>query len=123
MKNQNEEIDEMIKTVLSKEEAEFYDNLHEQNLLEMVGGLFKGKLRWVHIMNMVITSVFVATAVYCLINFMRVESTNELIRWGVGLIACMMTTSMLKLWNWNQMDKNALLREIKRLQLLIANKH
>lgn len=123
MKNQNEEIDEMIKTVLSKEEAEFYDNLHEQNLLEMVGGLFKGKLRWVHIMNMVITSVFVATAVYCLINFMRVESTNELIRWGVGLIACMMTTSMLKLWNWNQMDKNAILREIKRLQLLIANKH
>lgn len=123
MKDENEEIDQMIKSALSRDEAVFYDNLKEQNLLEMVGGLFKGKLRWVHMMNILVTSLFVATAIYCLINFMRVEDTNELIRWGVGLIACMMATSMLKLWNWNQMNKNALLREIKRLQLLLASKH
>lgn len=123
MKNQSEEIDEMIKTALSKDEAEFYDTLKEQNLLEMVGGLFKGKLRWFNMLNIVITTVFVATAIYCLINFLRVEETNELIRWGLGLVACMMTTSMLKLWNWSQMNKNAMLREIKRLELLIASKH
>ncbi|MEO9805974.1 MAG: DUF6768 family protein [Reichenbachiella sp.] len=123
MKDRNEEIDEMIRTALSKEEAVFYDNLKEQNLLEMVGGLFTGKLRWLNIINILITSIFVGVAIYCLVNFLRVENTNELIRWGTGLMACMMATSMLKLWNWNQMNKNALLREIKRLQLLIAKKH
>ncbi|MEO9964317.1 MAG: DUF6768 family protein [Reichenbachiella sp.] len=123
MKNQNEEIDEMIKAVLSKEEATFYDNLHEQNLFEMVGGLFSGKLKWLGVINVTFTLVFTIIGFYCLVQFMEVEATNDLIRWGVGLMACMMATSMMKIWNWNQMDKNAILREIKRLQLLIANKH
>ncbi len=46
MKNKMEEIDELIKESLSKEEAVFYDSLEEQNLIEMVGGLFRSKNRW-----------------------------------------------------------------------------
>ena len=45
MKNKMEEIDNLIKETLTKDEAEFYDSLDEQNLLEMVGGLFRTKNR------------------------------------------------------------------------------
>jgi len=43
MKNY-EEIDDMIRQALSEEEAKFYDELGEQTLPEMVGGLFKGRI-------------------------------------------------------------------------------
>ncbi|MDB4438891.1 hypothetical protein N9176_01445 [bacterium] len=44
MKNKMQEIDQLIKDTLSKEEAAFYDSLEEQNLFDMVVGLFKEKM-------------------------------------------------------------------------------
>ena len=121
MKNNNEEIDELIKKALSKEEAVFYENLNEQSIFEMIGGLFVGKMRWFTILNITISVALTAFAIYCLIQLLEVENTNELIRWATGLIIAGLSTSMMKIWNWNQMDKNALMRELKRLELQIAS--
>jgi len=122
MKNQNEEIDEMIKTALSNEEAAFYEDLKEQSPFEMIGGLFEGKMKWWTIGNVFVSLVFIALSVVCLLKVLEVENTNSLIRWSLGLIGSMTMPTMLKLWNWNQMQRNAILREIKRLQLLVAHK-
>lgn len=121
MKNHNREIDEMIKKALSKEEAGYYDELYEQSLLESVGELYKGKFKWFNIYNVVISLVALFFTVYCLIQFLEVEETNLLIRWGAGMIVSIMMASMMKMWTWNQMDKNSLLREIKRLEIQVAN--
>jgi len=43
MKNHKEDIDNLIKETLTEEEAKFYDELEEQNILQMILGLFKGK--------------------------------------------------------------------------------
>lgn len=122
MKNQNEEIDEMIKTALSKEEAAFYEDLKEQSPFEMIGGLFEGKMKWWTIGNVLVSLTFIGLSVFCLLKVLEVENTNSLIRWSLGLIGSMSVPTMLKLWNWNQMQRNSILREIKRLQLLIAHK-
>ncbi len=120
MKNNTEEIDKLIKETLSKEEAKFYDDLGEQNLLEMVGGLFTGKLKWILIlMNIVHVLGFIAF-VYCAIQFSSEQETNALIRWG-GLSALFLVmTVMLKLFSWLQIDKNTLLRAIKRLEIQVS---
>ena len=36
MKNNNEDIDKLIKETLTQEEAKFYDDLDEQNVFQMV---------------------------------------------------------------------------------------
>lgn len=123
MKDQNEELDEMIKKALSREEQEYYDNLQEQTPFEMIGELFKGKQKWFTLGNGVVSLAFIGLAIYSLIQILNIEETNQLIRWSLVLVASMMTTSMLKLWNWLQMNKNALTREIKKLQLLLAHKN
>lgn len=123
MKNQNEEIDEMIRSALSKEEAMYYDNLKEQGLFESIFDLYKGKQKWFNVVTFIMSLIFNGLAIYCLIHFLEVENTNELIRWAVAMMFCVMVGVMLKLWAWNQMDKSAILREIKRLQLLVADKH
>ena len=115
-----EKIDEIIKDALTKEEAKFYDELDEQNLFQMLGGVFNGKLGWlVVIMNIVMVVVF-GLFIYCVIMFFNTENTNEIIKWAVAGILCMMSISLLKLFVWMQMDKNSILREMKRMEFQVS---
>ena len=120
MSNETEKIDALIKEALTKEEAKFYTELDEQNLFQMLGGLFDGKMKWlILLMNLIIIGVF-GLFIYCAIQFFDTEVTNELIKWGVASTFCMLIISMLKLFLWNQMDKNSLKRELKRIELQIS---
>ena len=121
MKNNLEEIDELIKDTLSKEEAAFYDSLDEQNLFEMFAGLFVGKNAWLLITTNISLLVFFALFVYSCFQFLNVETTAELIKWGVGSLMFLFSITMLKIYAWMQMDKNAILREMKRLELQIMS--
>jgi len=121
MKNKMKDIDDLIRQSLSEEEAKFYNELDEQNPIEMLGGLFRGKNKWLMILlNVVMVGVFVVF-LYCLFEFLGTDDTNELIRWAAAGFICLMSIISLKLFAWMQMDKNALLREMKRLELQISS--
>ncbi|WP_420574318.1 DUF6768 family protein [Kordia sp.] len=116
-----EDIDTLIKETLTQEEAKFYEELDEQGLLGSIGSIFKGKLGWLAvIMNIVNLGVF-GFMIYCFIQFFNVTETNELIQWGLGIVICAMFMSMIKLYAWMQMDKRAILREMKRLELQVSS--
>lgn len=116
-----EEIDKLIKETLSEEEAKFYGELDEQNVFQMVGGLFKGKNKWIMLLMNVITLVFFILFIYCVVQFFKTEVTKELIKWAAGAVIFLLGVSMLKVFAWMQMDKNALLREIKRLEIQLSS--
>ena len=120
MKNSNEEIDELIKSALSQEEATYYNELEEQSLLDMALGVYRGKLKWLAILTAVVMIVVFGLAVYCLIQFLDADNTKDMILWAAGMFGAMMATSMLKLFHWMQMDKNAVLRELKRVELQVG---
>lgn len=115
-----ENIDLLIKEALNKEEANFYENLDEQSMPEMVTGLFKGKLKWFAILTMILTLVWFGVAIFCAIKFFNTEELREMMIYGAGFFLSMMIVTMLKIWNWMQMDKNAIMRELKRMELQIA---
>lgn len=120
MNKKTEKIDELIKETLSKEEAAFYDELEEQNLIGKIGEVYKGKMGWLAaIMNVVHLVMFIAF-IYCIVQFFKTENTNELIKWASAGFLSMVAMGMLKLFVWMQMDKNDILRELKRLELQIA---
>ena len=121
MKNKMQEIDQLIKDTLSKEEAAFYYSLEEQNLFDMVVGLFKGKNAWLLITTNIVTIVFFAFFVYCFIQYLSVDSAEEIMKWGIGSLMLLLSISMLKIYAWMQMDKNAILREMKRLELQVMS--
>lgn len=121
MKTNMEDIDQLIKETLSKEEAKFYDELEEQGVLGMIIGMFRGKNKWIIILMNFMTLIFFCCFLYCIVKFFSVEDTKALIQWGIGSLAFLLGVSMLKVFAWMQMDKNALLREIKRLELQISS--
>lgn len=121
MKTNMEDIDQLIKDTLTQEEAKFYDDLEEQSFLQMVFGIFSGKNSWIVIVMSIVQVVFFGFFVYCAIQFFEVETTNELIKWGVFGTLSLMASSMLKVFSWMQMDKKAIIRELKRLELQVSS--
>lgn len=121
MNSDKESIDKLIKETLTEEEAKFYENLEEQNVLQMILGLFQGKNKWLLILMNLVTIIFFGLFIYCLVQFFNVESTKELLKWGLGSLVFLLGVSMLKVFAWMQMDKNAIIREIKRLELQVSS--
>ena len=121
MKTNTEDIDQLIKETLTEEEARFYNELEEQNLLQMVFGIFSGKNSWIVIVMSIVQVIFFGFFIYCAIQFFNTDATNELIKWGIFGTLSLMASSMLKLFSWMQMDKKAIIRELKRLELQVSS--
>ncbi len=120
MNKEREKIDELIKETLNQEEAKFYDELEEQNLIGKLGEVFKGKMGWLAIIMNIVHLVIFGLLIYCIVQFFGTNETNELIKWASAGFLCMIVVGMLKLYIWMQMDKNDILREMKRLELQVA---
>ncbi|NJB69547.1 hypothetical protein GGR42_000009 [Saonia flava] len=120
MKKDIEKIDELIKEALTQEEAKFYDDLGEQNLFGRLGGVFKGKMGWLAVVMNIVSVAFFGLLLFCAVHFVDTNVTNELIVYGAGVFISLLAMSMIKLYLWMQMDKNDILRELKRLELQIS---
>ncbi|GAB5473062.1 MAG: hypothetical protein Mars2KO_11610 [Maribacter sp.] len=120
MKTEKEKIDAIIKETLTAEEAKFYEELEEKNLLGKLGEVYRSKVGWLAIIMNIMHLLLFGVFVYCLVRFFGTESTNELIKWASAGFLCMIFMGMLKLYVWMQMDKNDILRELKRLELQVA---
>ena len=88
--NTLEDIDKLIKETLTEEEAKFYDELEEQNIFQMIFGVFSGKNKWIIVLMSVVQIIFFGAFIYCAFQFFDTEKTNELIKWGfLGSISIM----------------------------------
>ncbi len=54
-------------------------------------------------------------------EFFKVDAMNALIKWGIFGTVALIGSCMLKLFSWMQMDKKAIIREIKRLELQVSS--
>ncbi len=116
-------IDEVIKQALSDEESEFLERLGEQSLMEEGLGLLKGRRGWISIwIGFVILVVFIGS-IYSLVQFFDANEVKELMIWGGGFFLGIFMVTALKIWAWMQMDRNAIIREIKRLEVQLTALH
>jgi Family of unknown function (DUF6768) len=121
MKTNMEDIDQLIKDTLTEEEAKFYDDLDEQNVWQMIGGLYKGKNVWLTVIMHIINIAAFGLMIYCLIQTFDAEKTNDLMLWIAGFFLSLIVMSMMKIYAWMQIHRNALTREIKRLELQVSS--
>ena len=117
----HDNIDDKIRQALSREENEALEPFTgEQSLLEQGLGLMRGRNRLINLWVMFCTLVLMVAAGICLWKFMVSEEVVPLIRWGLGLSFSLAAVSMFKLWAWMEIEKNTTIREIKRLELQVA---
>ncbi len=118
---EEENIDKLIRETLSDSEAKFYDDLEEKNLMGKLVRASKGKTGWLVVTMSIVNLLIFVLFVYCIIQFFKADEIKVYIKWACGAFLAFTSMGMMKLYVWMQMDKNDLLREIKRLELQISS--
>lgn len=120
MKKSENEIDDLIHQALNNEEAAYYDQLGEQNLPQMVFGLFKGRNGWLNAVMVIITFAILGVMIFTITEMLKTENVGDKMEWMFYSLLGFITIVLMKIWSWNQLDKNAILRELKRLEYQVA---
>ena len=116
------DIDEKIRKALHEEDSELLDYYrNEQSIPQMVIDSFRSRHRW-----LAVTVFTMGTGIFLLefvvvYQFFHTESTREMIAWATGFVVGAIWIAMMKVAYWLELNKNSLAREIKRLELELAN--
>jgi hypothetical protein len=116
------DLDVKIREALEKEDAALLEHYGgEPSLQELMIDTFRGRQRWLVALAFGFTIVALALLVLCGYQFFHAESVRAMLAWATGFVWALIFIAMSKVWYWGELNKNALLREIKRLELQTAN--
>ena len=120
MKRSIEEIDVLIREALGQADADLLDQFGEQSLPEMITGAFRGRHRLEMGAVTLVVMIFFGLTIFSAVRFLGATEIREMLLWGAGVFIGFSSMAGFKLVGWMQMNRNALAREIKRLELQVA---
>ena len=111
-------LDDDIRKVLDNGET-LYDLEKEEGVFRQWAGIFRGKMRWMAIFVTIETVVVLVLMLLVMIEFFDADNTRGQIFHATCFLLLALVMLLIKLWGWMQMNRYALQREIKRLELRI----
>ncbi|WP_373353302.1 DUF6768 family protein [Pseudoroseicyclus sp. CXY001] len=115
-------IDDLIREALEGEDRQMAKELEEAGWFRLAFGLFRGPLGWVTWVLMVVQTVMFVAGGWCAVKFFGTEELLPAIRWGIsGAVLWLMAVS-LKLSLMPQIQADRVIREIRRLELVMARR-
>lgn len=92
----------------------------EPPLLTQVAEAMAGRSWWLNLLAVPLMFAFFGVCVWSAVRFFGETQTREQIMWAVVFLFSTQSIAMLKLWYWMLMNRNAVTREVKRLELQVA---
>lgn len=115
------DIDQQIREALRQEDAALLEHYRgEPPLHQMLIETFRGRWRWLVVMAFAMGIVVTALTVLCAYRFFHAETTQAMIGWATGFVTCSLLILLVKVWYWMELNRNSVTREIKRLELQVA---
>ena len=111
-------LDDDIRKALANGEAP-YDLDREEGLLGQWARIYRGKMRWMAIFVTIEAIVCPVLIVLAAIEFFQTDDTRWQIFYATGILLLALLLLLVKIWGWMQMNRYALQREIKRLELRV----
>lgn len=113
-------LDNAIRDALSKEDAEFLARFEDEGPINEALGTFKGSWGLMNIFAALLTFASFGFFVYAMLQIMNTEDVRLTVLWSAGAIVSALFVATLKMYFWMEMNKNIVLREVKRLELQVA---
>lgn len=114
-------IDDEIRAVLSADEMDELETLTgEQGLFDMIGESFRSKMRYWIVFLWIYTLAAFAGAVWSGFRFYEATDPKEMAVWGGLCVVLVLVVALAKIWYWMEVNKNTVVRELKRVELQIA---
>jgi hypothetical protein len=96
------------------------DDMSLREMRELLTRSFTGRANWIMAGAWLKLLAFFVLAIVAAVQFFRTDSTRAMIAWAAGFIVCTSAMGMMATFFWMQLNRNAITREIKRLELAIA---
>jgi len=115
------DIDERIRDALLDEDARYLEGVETELPMHLrVIEVFRGRSRWLVLVAVIVGLVFMALAVVACLRFAEAESVRDMLAWCLGFMFCMAAVLGMKIWFWMELNRNAVTREVKRVELQLA---
>ena len=108
--------DEQIKQIIENT----YDKSKENTMWSMLKDFYNKKMLFWIVLLWVYFLVFLALAVFSAIEFFKTDQTRYQIMYAAVFVCCIQFFALIKIFAWQMVHRNGILREIKRLELRIA---
>ena len=114
------ELDRKIREMLPADEAALLGPPGEPPLWEQMKELFRGRLRWISLLVVVGGVAALVFTIVSIVCFFRAESEMAMLAWAGGFGLGLIAISFSRLWFWLLLQRNAVLYEVKRVELQLA---
>ncbi|HEX2854752.1 MAG TPA: DUF6768 family protein [Opitutaceae bacterium] len=94
----------------------------EPNLAEEILIAFRGRQRWQSSLLIILNLAIFAALVFAVVRFDGSAEVTAQLRWGGLALVLLLMITMLKIWFWLEMSTNRVLREVKRVELLLLSR-
>lgn len=115
------DVDEILRESISEEERDLLARLPEPGLLGAAVGLFTGRLGWINGVLMVVQGVAFLAGAYAAWRFFEAGDTYAQLRWGLPAMTLLLMSALLKTMMWPAVHADRVIREVKRLELRLAD--
>lgn len=115
-------IDEILNDALASEERDAVERLGpDPGLLGMARGLFTGRLGWINAILMVVQGVAFLAGAYAAWRFFEADDAVTQLRWGLPSMTLLLMSALLKTLMWPALHADRVIRELKRLEIQLAD--
>ncbi|MGR3812988.1 MAG: DUF6768 family protein [Cognatishimia activa] len=114
------DLDRMIEDALKGQDSEILRETQELGWFQLGLSQFGGKLGWVTWVVMIVQIALFAVGVYCAVQFFGATEAILAVKWGVSGGVLILMATQLKLSLMPQLQADRVIREVKRLQLIMA---
>lgn len=114
-------LDKQIQDALNPKDRAMLGNPDDgMRIDQLMRATFQTRNKFITAIAFIYTFAFLGLGIWCVVRFFDSTETKHLLAWGFGFSACMLAVSMLKMWFWLEMQRIAVTREVKRVELLTA---
>ncbi|MCY0147978.1 hypothetical protein OEG84_09715 [Hoeflea sp. G2-23] len=115
-------LDQLIEQALSDQDKEMLRETRQLGWFALGASQFSGKLGWVTWVIMVVQIALFITAVWTGWHFFAASEPLTALKWGLPSATLVIVATILKTSLMPQMQADRILRELKRVELMIAQK-
>ena len=108
-----------IKKIL-KDDTNFYEESREDTLSSIIREFYSKRMRWIAINVYAWFLVFLVPLIYSGIKFFKTDSTKFQIMYAAIFVCCITSIGFIKVFAWQMLHRNNINRELKRLELRVA---
>lgn len=115
------DLDKVIGEAFDAEERDLLKSICEEpGFFSQTFGMFSGPAGWVHYLLMGIQGLLFIAGVLAAWNFFEAADMLTALRWGLPAGVLLLMSLIIKMGMWPTLQTNRVIRELKRLELQIA---